>query len=41
MIRPSSFKELKETLKNNFFQSVVKNISNDFILNQASSNTNN
>ena len=35
MIRPSSFRVNKETLKNNFFQSEVKNISNDFILNQA------
>ncbi|MGY8946075.1 MAG: citrulline utilization hydrolase CtlX [Flavobacteriales bacterium] len=35
MVRPSTFRVNSETLKNNFFQSKIKNISNDFILNQA------
>jgi|TARA_B110000503_G_scaffold45225_1_gene73941 hypothetical protein len=35
MVRPSCFRVNNETLKNNFFQSKINDISNDSILNQA------
>ena len=35
MVRPSSFRVNNETLKNNFFQSEINDISSDSILNQA------